>query len=134
MLIKCEVCSSGKLVKPSMFVIVSYGTFCHSVHKLDLSTLFTTFFLWTYLPFIYLHCLQHYFPKHLFNLYIHKDFNMITNELKRCSKKTNGVNNMEKSCLWVKNTHSTMAQQTVRKTTLFVCFRRFISPFLFITA
>jgi len=33
---------------------VLYGPFCHGAHKLDLSTLFTTFFLWTSLPFILL--------------------------------------------------------------------------------
>ena len=32
--------------------IFLYGPFCHGAHKLDLSTLFTTFFLWTSLPFI----------------------------------------------------------------------------------
>ena len=31
---------------------VLYGPFCHGAYKLDLSTLFTTFFLWTSLPFI----------------------------------------------------------------------------------
>jgi len=30
-----------------------YGPFCHGAHKLDLSTLFTTFFLWTSPPFIF---------------------------------------------------------------------------------
>jgi len=29
-----------------------YGPFCHGAHKLDLSTLFKTFFLWISLPFI----------------------------------------------------------------------------------
>jgi len=29
-----------------------YRPFCHGAHKLDLSTLLTTFFLWTSLPFI----------------------------------------------------------------------------------
>jgi len=35
-----------------MFCVFFYGPFCHGAHKLDLSTLFTTFFLWTSLPFI----------------------------------------------------------------------------------
>jgi len=35
-----------------MFCVFLYGTFCHGAHKLDLSTLLTTFFLWTSLPFI----------------------------------------------------------------------------------
>ena len=35
-----------------MFCVFLYGPFCHGAHKLDLSTLFTTFFLWTSLPFI----------------------------------------------------------------------------------
>jgi len=35
-----------------MFCVFLYGPFCHGTHKLDLSTLFTTFFLWTSLPFI----------------------------------------------------------------------------------
>jgi len=39
-----------------MFCVFLYGTFCHGAHKLDLSTLFTTFFLWTSLPFILLIC------------------------------------------------------------------------------
>ena len=37
-----------------MFCVFLYGPFCHGAHKLDLSTLFTTFFLWTSLPFILL--------------------------------------------------------------------------------
>ena len=28
-----------------MFCVFLYGPFCHGAHKLDLSTLFTTFFL-----------------------------------------------------------------------------------------
>jgi len=36
-----------------MFCVFLYGPFCHGAHKLDLSTLFTTFFLWTSLPFIF---------------------------------------------------------------------------------
>jgi len=32
--------------------INAYGPFCHGAHKLDLSILFTTFFLWTSPPFI----------------------------------------------------------------------------------
>jgi len=36
-----------------MFCVFLYGQFCHGAHKLDLSTLFTTFFLWTSLPFIF---------------------------------------------------------------------------------
>ena len=35
-----------------MFCVFLYGPFCHGAHKLDLSTLFTTFFLWTSPPFI----------------------------------------------------------------------------------
>jgi len=35
-----------------MFCVFLYGPFCHGAHKLDLSTLFTTFFLWTS-PFIF---------------------------------------------------------------------------------
>jgi len=35
-----------------MFCVFVYGPFCHGAHKLDLSTLFTTFFLWTSPPFI----------------------------------------------------------------------------------
>jgi len=34
-----------------MFCVFLYGPFCHGAHKLDLSTLFTTFVLWTSLPF-----------------------------------------------------------------------------------
>ena len=36
-----------------MFCVFLYGPFCHGAHKLDLSTLFTTFFLWTSPPFIF---------------------------------------------------------------------------------
>ena len=35
-----------------MFCVFLYWPFCHGAHKLDLSTLFTTCFLWTSLPFI----------------------------------------------------------------------------------
>jgi len=35
-----------------MFCVFLYGSFCHGAHKLDLSTLFTTCFLCTSLPFI----------------------------------------------------------------------------------
>jgi len=37
-----------------MFCVFSYGLFCHGAHKLDLSTLFTTFFLWTSPPFTFI--------------------------------------------------------------------------------
>ena len=37
-----------------MFCAFLYGPFCHGAHKLDLSTLFTTFFLLTSLPFIFI--------------------------------------------------------------------------------
>jgi len=42
------------LTVPLLFWVVTflYGSFCHGFHKLDLSTLLTTFFLWTSLPFI----------------------------------------------------------------------------------
>ena len=36
-----------------MFCVFLYGPFCHGAHKPDLSTLFTTFFLWTSHPFIF---------------------------------------------------------------------------------
>jgi len=36
-----------------MFCVFLYGPFCHGAHKLDFSTLFTTIFLWTSLPFIH---------------------------------------------------------------------------------
>jgi len=36
-----------------MFCVFLYGPFCHGAHKLDLSTLFTTVFLWASLPFIF---------------------------------------------------------------------------------
>jgi len=36
-----------------MFCVFLFGPFCHGAHKLDLSTLFTTFFLWTSLLFIF---------------------------------------------------------------------------------
>jgi len=36
-----------------MFCVFLYGPFCHGAHKPDLSTLFTSFFLWTSLPFIF---------------------------------------------------------------------------------
>jgi len=35
-----------------MYCVFLYGPFCHGAHKLDLSTLFRTFFLCTFLPFI----------------------------------------------------------------------------------
>jgi len=38
-----------------MFCVFLYGPFCHGAHKLDLSTLFTSFFLWTSPPFILVH-------------------------------------------------------------------------------
>ena len=39
-----------------LFCVFWYGPFCHGAHKLDLSTLFTTFCLCTSLPFIsYIH-------------------------------------------------------------------------------
>ena len=41
-----------------MFCVILYGPFCHGAHKLDLSTLFTTFFLWTSPPFILLNILN----------------------------------------------------------------------------
>jgi len=36
-----------------MFCVFLYGPFCHGAHKPDLSTLFTTFFHCTSLPFIF---------------------------------------------------------------------------------
>jgi len=36
-----------------MFCVFLYRPFCHGAYKLDLSTLFTPFFLWTSLPFIF---------------------------------------------------------------------------------
>ena len=41
-----------------MFCVFLYGPFCRGAHKLDLSTLFTTFFLWTSLPFIFKHLFE----------------------------------------------------------------------------
>ena len=38
-----------------MFCVFLNGPFSHGAHKLDLSTLFTTCFLWTSLPFIIWH-------------------------------------------------------------------------------
>jgi len=37
-----------------MLCVFLYGPFCHGAHKIDVSTLFTTFFLWKSLPFILL--------------------------------------------------------------------------------
>ena len=36
-----------------MFCVLLYGPFCHGAHKLDLSTLFSTFVLWTSLSYIF---------------------------------------------------------------------------------
>ena len=42
------------LLRVWWFSVFLYRPFCHGAYKLDLSTLFTTFFLWTLLPFILL--------------------------------------------------------------------------------
>ena len=49
------------------FCVFLYGPFCHGAHKLDLSTLFTTFFLWTSLSFII------FFYKALYLCFTHND-------------------------------------------------------------
>jgi len=54
-----------------MFCVFLYGPFCHGAHTLDLSTLFTTFFLWTSLPFIFLKIHNQFKTEITFLLQIH---------------------------------------------------------------
>ena len=50
-----------------MLCVFLYGPFCHGAHKLDLSTLFTTFYLWTSLPFILIE--SYLLPKSFANMW-----------------------------------------------------------------
>jgi len=60
----CFFVSVASLCAPCfvVFCVFLYGPFCHGAHKFDLSTLFTTFFLWTSLPFIFLLKMWKTFP------------------------------------------------------------------------
>ena len=76
---KTIVCSECLLRVIYVFCVVLCVGFCHGAIKLDTSTLFTTFFLWTYLQFIW-----------------YKGFLRNSNRLGLCTI----AKTKQRSCLW----------------------------------